>query len=588
MFALDLSSSLDADDAVFRRIPFENLELTGANDTAGIDKLKKYAVLMFEGSSDLDKVNLDDYVVVLMYKDSDDDKVLIFTDYDIISALKEYSMVGKVKILAEVNSKKASVGSDSSRATVSTQTFVFNAEKETQASATPSQEIPPVTSFTFSSAGAPAELTGSIADILRFAAASSASSKNVSDALHKAAAAVDEQATKVGTEAESKAQQKDVNGVDKSVQHNQDDSSCPSVSTQTFIFNAEEGDKASATPSHEVPPATAFAFSSAEPSADLAGSIADILRFAAGAAVSSATSKTVTDALQKAATAVEEQAKKASATAQSKVQQAQSAVDSGVHCAVRNTERATRQAARSARQAARSVRHSVTPSAPKEDDVSQELSGGVHPAKGGDASRNSEFVAVQSHSKPETEPTPATATERLFIHGRHTCDGCLTTPIIGKRFHAVNKTDYDLCEKCFNNHNGSDMAFEEATLGKCYFVCSNQIFCRFLIVNGYYSAIVHDQIAMFHFRIAGMLVVTGCWEDVVVRTLATVHEARVSFVPMAPLCRLLHPITLRTTHLVDAMLCRTLLADVMRCHTTHPVVPIRCIRLTFLVRSMSQ
>ena len=58
---------------------------------------------------------------------------------------------------------------------------------------------------------------------------------------------------------------------------------------------------------------------------------------------------------------------------------------------------------------------------------------------------------------PETRP---------FIHGRHTCDGCLTTPIVGKRFHAVNLPDYDLCSACKENYKGDEIQFEEAQLGK--------------------------------------------------------------------------------------------------------------------------
>uniref|UniRef100_A0A7S2VCR6 ZZ-type domain-containing protein n=1 Tax=Entomoneis paludosa TaxID=265537 RepID=A0A7S2VCR6_9STRA len=52
--------------------------------------------------------------------------------------------------------------------------------------------------------------------------------------------------------------------------------------------------------------------------------------------------------------------------------------------------------------------------------------------------------------------------ERLFIHGRHTCDGCLTTPIVGKRFHAANLPDYDLCSACKDNYKGAEITFEEA------------------------------------------------------------------------------------------------------------------------------
>jgi len=51
-----------------------------------------------------------------------------------------------------------------------------------------------------------------------------------------------------------------------------------------------------------------------------------------------------------------------------------------------------------------------------------------------------------------------------FIHGRHTCDGCLTTPIIGKRYHSTNLTDYDLCQKCFNNYKGDEMKYEPVEL----------------------------------------------------------------------------------------------------------------------------
>jgi len=54
----------------------------------------------------------------------------------------------------------------------------------------------------------------------------------------------------------------------------------------------------------------------------------------------------------------------------------------------------------------------------------------------------------------------------LFIHGGHTCDGCLTTPIVGKRFHAVNLPDYDLCENCMKNYTGDQVQFEEAELDR--------------------------------------------------------------------------------------------------------------------------
>jgi hypothetical protein len=84
------------------------------------------------------------------------------------------------------------------------------------------------------------------------------------------------------------------------------------------------------------------------------------------------------------------------------------------------------------------------------------------------------------HFSPETKPADeqpllpgatTTRTEpqtpRLFIHGRHTCDNCLTTPIVGPRYHAVGMPDYDLCQTCMGNYHGSDeIKFEVVELGK--------------------------------------------------------------------------------------------------------------------------
>ena len=67
------------------------------------------------------------------------------------------------------------------------------------------------------------------------------------------------------------------------------------------------------------------------------------------------------------------------------------------------------------------------------------------------------------NAKPKAEEKPEE--EHPFIHGRHTCDGCLTTPIIGKRYHASNMSDYDLCENCFLNYKGSEIQYEPAELG---------------------------------------------------------------------------------------------------------------------------
>ncbi|KAL3915290.1 MAG: hypothetical protein SGILL_005726, partial [Bacillariaceae sp.] len=54
--------------------------------------------------------------------------------------------------------------------------------------------------------------------------------------------------------------------------------------------------------------------------------------------------------------------------------------------------------------------------------------------------------------------------QRSFIHGRHTCDSCLSTPIFGTRYHATNLKDYDLCEGCFKNYKGTEIILEPSEL----------------------------------------------------------------------------------------------------------------------------
>jgi hypothetical protein len=66
---------------------------------------------------------------------------------------------------------------------------------------------------------------------------------------------------------------------------------------------------------------------------------------------------------------------------------------------------------------------------------------------------------------PEQEPKEEA---RPFIHGRHTCDSCLTTPIVGKRYNAGNLPDYDLCESCFKNQKGKEIQVKPVELGKSF------------------------------------------------------------------------------------------------------------------------
>lgn len=73
-------------------------------------------------------------------------------------------------------------------------------------------------------------------------------------------------------------------------------------------------------------------------------------------------------------------------------------------------------------------------------------------------------MAAAAAARNSTTP-PVQTPARPFIHGRHTCDSCLTTPIVGERYHAVNLPDYDLCKACNGNYKGDAIRFEVAQLG---------------------------------------------------------------------------------------------------------------------------
>jgi hypothetical protein len=74
---------------------------------------------------------------------------------------------------------------------------------------------------------------------------------------------------------------------------------------------------------------------------------------------------------------------------------------------------------------------------------------------------DAEFKDAQEEEEEEKKEEA-----RPFIHGRHTCDSCLTTPIVGERYHAKNLPDYDLCGNCHEHYQGKEIEFELANLGK--------------------------------------------------------------------------------------------------------------------------
>ena len=76
-------------------------------------------------------------------------------------------------------------------------------------------------------------------------------------------------------------------------------------------------------------------------------------------------------------------------------------------------------------------------------------------------------VGKPVHDSAKSKETEVSVTSPpFFVHARHTCDGCSSTPIIGTRYRATKIPDFDLCQKCFTSYEGEDLDFKPETLGK--------------------------------------------------------------------------------------------------------------------------
>lgn len=101
---------------------------------------------------------------------------------------------------------------------------------------------------------------------------------------------------------------------------------------------------------------------------------------------------------------------------------------------------------------------------------------------------------MASESRPKSSPEPAETTvpavtmqpeassPRPFIHGRHTCDGCLATPIVGTRYHCLDLPDFDLCHSCHAHYDGPNR-FEAVQLGAFLFEKIRAFRACFLFVS---------------------------------------------------------------------------------------------------------
>ena len=97
-----------------------------------------------------------------------------------------------------------------------------------------------------------------------------------------------------------------------------------------------------------------------------------------------------------------------------------------------------------------------------------EASGSAVPTVPNNDAENVTNEAVENNGVQDSDESPSVQSNQddiPFIHGRHTCDGCLCTPVIGTRYHSTNLPDYDLCAKCRNNYKGTEIQFEAQQLG---------------------------------------------------------------------------------------------------------------------------
>lgn len=93
---------------IFSHIPSRSLNLEGPLGKSALETIKKAALLLRDGreNDDVNHVDLSFHQVELTYVDADNDKVKMLTDCDVIAAVKDYTKIGKVKIMAVISDKK--------------------------------------------------------------------------------------------------------------------------------------------------------------------------------------------------------------------------------------------------------------------------------------------------------------------------------------------------------------------------------------------------------------------------------------------------------------------------------------------------
>lgn len=83
----------------------------------------------------------------------------------------------------------------------------------------------------------------------------------------------------------------------------------------------------------------------------------------------------------------------------------------------------------------------------------------------------------------------------LFIHARHTCDGCQKSPIVGTRYHATKIPDFDLCKSCYEKYEGDDLDFKPEVQGKFITAAHFAYTCKHIDSTSYLFNFCHVSYA---------------------------------------------------------------------------------------------
>mmetsp|Transcript_3266 Transcript_3266/g.6265 ORF Transcript_3266/g.6265 Transcript_3266/m.6265 type:complete len:714 (-) Transcript_3266:712-2853(-) len=79
-----------------------------------------------------------------------------------------------------------------------------------------------------------------------------------------------------------------------------------------------------------------------------------------------------------------------------------------------------------------------------------------------ESNNNNQFPTTEAAAKEAD--LPAEYECEFIVHTKHTCDGCLQQPIIGRRYTSSVHSNFDMCARCFDAYSGPEIGLSEAVL----------------------------------------------------------------------------------------------------------------------------